>query len=138
MGFSDRFGKPSGGVRVKTLRVDAHFLFRKKMSSKCCDVLLGHVPFLPSSWVEPPEGLLGSRVGYVRLTWEACFDVHAKTRVVQICQIRRQVHLADVFDGGLFVIKLGRTKKLQTWNSSCNSPGARKMTSNLVPKVNIF
>ena len=56
-------------------------------------------------------GLLGSRVGYVRVTWKACFDVRAKTRVVQICRIQRQVHLADVFDGGLFVIKLGRTKK---------------------------
>ena len=66
-------------------------------------------------------GLLGSRVGYVQLTWEASFDVRgAKTSVVQICQVRRQVHLADVFDGGLFVIELG-TKVLQTWNSSCNS-----------------
>ena len=83
-------------------------------------------------------GLLGSRVGYVRLTWEACFDVRAKTRAVQICQVRRQVHLADVFDGGLFVIKLGRTNMLQTWNSSCNSPGARKMTRNLVPEVKFF
>ena len=70
-------------------------------------------------------GLLGSRVGYVRLTWEACFDVRAITRVVQICQVRRRVHPADVFDGGLFVIKLGRANMLQTWNSSCNSTGAR-------------
>ena len=78
-------------------------------------------------------------MGYVQLTWEASFDVRgAKTSVAQICQVRRQVHLADVFDGGLFVIKLGRTKKLQTWNSSCNSLGARKMTSNVVPKVNTF
>ena len=68
-------------------------------------------------------------MGYVRLTWEVCFDVGAKTRVVQICQVRRQVHLADVYDGGLFVIKLGRAKTLQTWKSSCNSPGARKMTN---------
>ena len=59
----------------------------------------------------------------------ACFDVHAKTRVVQICQVRRQVHPADVFDGGLFVIKLGRAKMLQTWKSSCDSPGVRKMTN---------
>ena len=66
---------------------------------------------------------------YVRLTWEACFNVHAKTRVVQICQVRRQVHPADVFDGGLFVIKLGRAKMLQTWKSSCDSPGIRKMTN---------
>ena len=78
-------------------------------------------------------------MGYVQLTWEASFDVRgAKTSVAQICQVRRQVHLADVFDGGLFVIKLGRTKKLQTWNSSCNSLGARKMTRNVVPKVNTF
>ena len=77
-------------------------------------------------------------MGYVRLTWEACFDVRAKTRVVQICQVQRQVHPADVFDGGLFVIKLGRTNMLQTWNSSFNSPGAQKMTSKLVPKVKIF
>ena len=34
VGFRDRFGKPSGGVRVKTLRVDADFLFRKKTSVK--------------------------------------------------------------------------------------------------------
>ena len=107
------------------------FCSEKKHPSKCCDFLLGHVPFC--HW-----GLLGSRVGYIRLTCEACFEVRAKTRVVQICQVQRQVHPADVFDGGLFVIKLGRTKKLQTWNSSCNSPGAGKMTSNLVPKVNIF
>ena len=67
-------------------------------------------------------GLLDSRVVYVRSAWEACFDVRAKTRVVQICQVWRQVHLADVFHGGLFVIKLGRTKALQTrWNSSRNS-----------------
>ena len=137
MGFRDRSGKPSGGVRVKTLRVDANFLLRKKSwrqkrlfvrpRSLFCQAL-GF-----SHW-----GLLGSRVGYVQLTWEASFDVRAKTSVVQICQVRRQVHLADVFDGGLFVIKLGRTKKLQTWNSSCNSLGARKMTSNLVPQVNTF
>ena len=136
MGFSDRFGKPSGGVRVKTLRVDANFCSEKKMSSKFA-IFVRTFPFCQAlgfnHW-----GLLDSRVGYVRWTWEVCFDVGAKTRVVQICQVRRQVHLADVFDGGLFVIKLGRTKKLQTWNSSCNSPGARKMTSNLVPKVNIF
>ena len=68
-------------------------------------------------------------MGYVRLTWEDCFDVHVKTRVVQICQVRRQVHLTDVYDGGLFVIRLGRAKMLQTWKSSCNSPGARKMTN---------
>ena len=30
VGFRDRFGKPSGGVRVKTLRVDTDFLLRKK------------------------------------------------------------------------------------------------------------
>ena len=137
MGFSDRFGKPSGGVRVKTLRVDAKFLLRKKMSSKCCDFLLA-TSFLKNFLGFKHWGLLSSRVGYIRLTWEACFDVRAKTRVVQICQVQRQVHLADVFDGGLFVIKLGRTKMLQTWNSSCNSRRARKMTSNLVPKVNIF
>ena len=77
-------------------------------------------------------------MGYVRLTWEACLDVHVKTSVVQIYQVQRQVDFADVFDGGLFVIKLGRTKMLQAWRSSCNSRGARKMTSNLVPTVNIF
>ena len=92
--------------------------------------MLGHVPFC--HW-----GLLGSRVGYIRLTCEACFEVRAKTRVVQICQVQRQVHPADVFDGGLFVIKVGRTKMLQTWNSSCNSPGAGKMASNFVLKVDM-
>ena len=107
------------------------------MSSKCCDFLLA-TSFLKNFLGFKHWGLLSSRVGYIRLTWEACFDVRAKTRVVQICQVQRQVHLADVFDGGLFVIKLGRTKMLQTWNSSCNSRRARKMTSNLVPKVNIF
>ena len=57
MGFSDRFGKPSGGVRVKTLRVDANFLFRKKMSSRCCDFLLGHVPFCQALGLNHQRGV---------------------------------------------------------------------------------
>ena len=128
VGFSDRFGKPSGGVRVKTLRPECQFFAPK---------IVGHVPFCQALGLNHWGGarLQGA---CVRLTWEACFDVRVKTRVVQICQVRRQVHLADVFDGGLFVIKLGRTKILQTWNSSCNSQGAPKMTSNLVPTVNTF
>ena len=45
----------------------------------------------------------------------------------------------DVFDGGLFVIKLG-TKKLQIQHGILHVifVGARKMASKLVPKVNIF
>ena len=104
MGFRDRFGKPSGGVRVKTLRVDSDFLLRKKWPQMRLLFVFERFQGL-NHW-----GLLGSRVGYVRLTREACFDVRAKTRVVQICQVRRQVHPGDVFDGGLFVI-LGWTEQ---------------------------
>ena len=123
---------------VKTLRVDADFLFRKK---EICQNLVtfcsARFPFC-KALVFNHWGLLGSRAGYVQVTWEACFNVRVKTKVVQICQVRRQVHPSDVFDGGYFVIKLGRAKMLQTWKFSCDSPGVRKMTNNLVPKVNIF
>ena len=138
VGFRDRFGKPSGGVRVKTLRADADFLFRKKTSVKILWLFVRPGSLFCTALGFNHLGLLGSRAVYVRLTWEACFNVHAKTRVVQICQVRRQVHPSDVFDGGLFVIKLGRAKMFQTWKFSCDSPGVRKMTNNLVPKVNIF
>ena len=82
------------------------FFVPKKKLSKCFHFLLGHVPFCQSLGLNH-WGLLGS--GF-RLAWEACFDVCVKTRVVQICQVQRQVHPADVFDGGLFVI-LGWTEQ---------------------------
>ena len=71
-------------------------------------LFVGPRSFLPISRVEP-LGVARLQGGF-RLAWEACFDVRVKTRVVQICQVQRQVHPADVFDGGLFVI-LGWTEQ---------------------------